>query len=391
MKLPGVNFGSPKYTTLLDNGASANRLDVAIMGDGYTAVQQHLFNQDAQEVVDAFKRIEPMRTYIKHFNFHRINVISKESGTIDTHVQPHQKPNTALKSFFSPIAERRLIGPDPWVMLVAKASGAPWDKLLVVVNAPRRGGATLLSMTVGYASRNSRDFPAIMIHEAGHTIARVIDEYVGDLPDIDFADNWSLPNFLPWPNVDTNWKRPKWWRWLTPGAPRPTPNVQANNDVIGAFQGAVYTGKGVYRPQRRCMMRRHSDPFCVVCTEQWLKAIYKRSKIADGFSPAFQLPEPPLVWDAGETRTFKAHVLRRDDIKTTWRIKKLEQKRWRRRQITHDYRSFTISLPANKVAGVTIPTAWAVECLLEDATTRIRTPSIRSRSKQKHRWYVIVK
>jgi hypothetical protein len=139
------------------------------------------------------------------------------------------------------------------------------------------------------------------------------------------------------------------------------------------------------------MMRRHSDPFCVVCTEQWLKAIYKRSKIADGFSPAFQRPEPPLVWDAGETRTFRAHVLRRDDIKTTWRIKKLEQKRWRRRQITHDYRSFTISLPANKVAGVTIPTAWAVECLLEDATTRIRTPSIRSRSKQKHRWYVIVK
>lgn len=389
MNLPGVRFGSPKYTTLVDNGDSANRLDVAIMGDGYTAAEQQMFNEDAGQVVDAFKRIEPMRTYINHFNFHRINVISKESGTIDTHVRPRQLPNTALKTFFSPIAERRLIGPDPWVMLVAKASGAPWDKLLVIVNAPRRGGATLLSMTVGYASRNSRDFPAIMIHEAGHIIARVIDEYVGDLPDIDFAENWSLPNFLPWPNVDSNWKRPKWWRWLTPDVPRPTPNVEANDDVVGAFQGAVYTRNGVYRPQRRCMMRRHSDPFCVVCTEQWLKAIYRRSKIADGFSPPFQRHDPPLVWPADRPVTFEAHVLRQQNIRTIWRSKKLEHKRWRRRQISNDYRSFTATLPANMVNGEAVPTAWAVECWLEDGSDRLRTPSIRSLSRQIQRWHLI--
>jgi hypothetical protein len=390
MNLPGISWGTPRFTTLVDNGPPEKRLDVAIIGDGYTAEQQALFNEDARQVVEAFGRIEPMRSYIEHFNFHRINVISKESGTHDRHVDPPQKPNTALKTFFSPVAERRLIGPDPWIFLVAKVSGAPWDKILCIVNCPRRGGATLISMTVGYASRNSSDFPEIMIHEAGHTIARLIDEYTGDLPDINFAENWSLPNFLPWANVDTNLKRPKWWRWLTPGVEMPTPNTHANDDVIGAFQGAVYTGKGVYRPQRRCMMRRHSDPFCAICTEQWIRAVYKRSPIADSFLPQFQLPEPPLVWQDGQSITFKANVIRGEKIKTIWRTKKLEHARWRQRQVSQDYGDFTIELSANTVGGITIPTSWAIECRMEDNSERIRTPSVRRLSKQKHRWYVIV-
>ncbi len=389
MTLLGVKWGAPRYTTLIDNGDPDNRLDVAIIGDGYTAEQQTMFNEDAQRVVDAFGQIEPMRTYLKHLNFHRINVISEESGAIDPHVEPPQQPNTALKTFFSPIAERRLIGPDPWVMLVATESGAPWDKILCIVNAPRRGGATLASMTIGYASRNSSDFPRIMIHEAGHIIAKVMDEYTGDLPDIDFAENWSLPSLLPWPNIDTNLERPKWWRWLTPGVEMPTPDIQANNDLVGAFQGAAYTGKGVYRPQRRCFMRRHNDDFCVVCSEQWIRAIYKRSAIADGFTPKFQLPQPPLTWDEDKPITFKAQAVRGEEIRTVWRTKKLEQIRWQRRQSSEYYQDFTVTLEANRFAGRPIPTAWAVECTLEDGSERIRTPSIRSASRQQHRWYVI--
>ncbi len=391
MKLPGIRFGDPKYTTLVDNGDPSNRLDVTILGDGYTQAEQEQFNQDAQEVVDAFGRIEPMRTYLPHFNFHRVNIISEESGTIDPHVSPRQRPNTALKTFFSPIARRRLVGPDPWVMLAAKASGVPWDKLLVIVNAPRRGAATLISMTVAYASRNSSDFPEIMIHEAGHTIARLMDEYEGDLPDIDFAENWSLPNFLPWPNVDSNWKRPKWWRWLTPGVTRPTPDTPDNEPVVGAFQGAVYTGKGVYRPQRSCLMRHHRDPFCVVCSEQWLKAIYKQTKIADGFLPVFQERDPPLVLPGDQPVTFKAQVIRSERIRAIWRTKKLEHKRWRRRQMSQDYRDFTMLLPPDEQHGIRIPTVWLVEVWLDDISTRIRTPSIKRLTCQKHRWTVITR
>ena len=55
----------------------------------------------------------------------------------------------------------------------------PVDSVLSL-SAIRRGGrATLFTMGVGYASsRNSYDFPRIMIHEAGHSIAKLMDEYI---------------------------------------------------------------------------------------------------------------------------------------------------------------------------------------------------------------------
>jgi hypothetical protein len=71
MSLFDINWGKPRHTTLVENGPSANRLDVAIIGDGYTADQQAMFNEDAQQVVDEFASVEPMRTYFKHFNSSR--------------------------------------------------------------------------------------------------------------------------------------------------------------------------------------------------------------------------------------------------------------------------------------------------------------------------------
>jgi hypothetical protein len=389
MGVRDLSWGSPRFTTLVENGSPDNRLDVAIIGDGYTAGEQPLFRDDAQEIVDAFAEIEPMRTYFRHFNFHRIDVISPESGCDDPHASPAIKRRTALDTFFSPLAERRLVGPDPWVMVVATESGAPWDKLLVVVNAPRRGGATLATMKVAYASRNSSDFPRIMIHEAGHIIAKLIDEYKGDLPDIDFARGWSIPNILPWPNADTNANKPKWWRWLTPQIQLPTPDAADDGDVVGAFEGATYTSFGVYRPQRRCMMRVHSADFCKVCMEQWIRHIYRRSKIADGFLPDYQWPQPPLLVEDSEPIEFSAEVVRSENIRTTWRTKKVEHTRWSRRQRTEDYADFAVTLPANRAFGRTIPTFWFVECTLEDGTNRIRTPSIRKQSRQKHIWHII--
>jgi hypothetical protein len=359
------------------------------MGDGYTAAEQHLFRQDAATVVEAFRSIEPIATYFGHFNFHRIDVISRESGTNDRWVDPPARPRTALDTFFSPLNERRLVGPDPWVMMVATLSGAPWDRLLVVVNAPRRGGATLATMTVAYASRNSTDFPRIMIHEAGHVIAGLMDEYDGELPDIDFAQGWSLPNILPWPNVDTNARKPKWWRWLTPNIGLPTPADDPQPEWVGAFEGATYSRFGVYRPQQRCLMRSHSAGFCHVCTEQWIGAIYKRSRIADDFTPAFRLPQPPLLHAAAEPLTFAAEVIRTEGIQTTWRTRRIDHRRWTRRQQTADYAPFTVTLPPGRALGRPTPAYWLVECALEDSSTRIRTPAIRNLTRQRHVWHVI--
>lgn len=57
----------------------------------------------------------------------------------------------------------------------------------------------------------------------------------------------------------------KWADLVAPGTPIPTPNTSQYNNTVGAFEGGGYLTQGMYRPQRRCMMRDYA-PFCAVCT-----------------------------------------------------------------------------------------------------------------------------
>jgi IgA Peptidase M64 len=144
-----------------------------------------------------------------------------------------------------------------------------------------------------------------VIHEAGHSIANLMDEYDAGLPDIDWPQDWVLPPVLPWVNVDTDPLHPKWEVWLTPGVPLPTP-TDAASVAVGAFEGAAYAKSGIYRPQANCCMRKNGQPFCAVCTEAWIASIYQRSRLADGFLPRYSEPDPPLWYRSTQEIKFKA-------------------------------------------------------------------------------------
>jgi hypothetical protein len=63
-------------------------------------------------------------------------------------------------------------------------------------------------------------------------------------------------------------KEIKWKQFLTPGVAIPTPAAR-NSTAVGAFEGAGYLSKGMYRPQMNCIMGNAlpppNDVFCVVC------------------------------------------------------------------------------------------------------------------------------
>ena len=45
-------------------------------------------------------------------------------------------------------------------------------------------------------------------------------------------------------------------------------------NVVGAFEGAGYSAKGMYRPMLDCIMFTQGDkPFCKVCEERIIKVI----------------------------------------------------------------------------------------------------------------------
>jgi IgA peptidase M64 len=67
-------------TDILRGGDPANRLDIALMGDGYTQAEPGKFAQDAQKLVHALRTKQPFSRYQGYINVHRIDVASSESG-----------------------------------------------------------------------------------------------------------------------------------------------------------------------------------------------------------------------------------------------------------------------------------------------------------------------
>jgi len=332
-----------------------------------------------------------MHTYFRHLNFHRVDVISDEDGTDDMFADPPRIRRTALHTFYSPLASpeealgdggRRLLGPDPWVRQVVQDSGAPCDEIIVLINSPRRGGATAPTMEIAYASRSSRDFPDIVVHEAGHSIADLMDEYDNVFPDINWPADWVLPVDPPWVNVDTNPRPPKWQAWLTPGVDLPTP-FPAPDGTVGAFEGAAYSKSAVYRPTATCFMRDSRPsypPFCVVCAEAWIASIYRRSRLADRFMPRTLTGNGSLTTRAGRSMTFGAQVVRPDAIETVWFTRLRGQNRWHEAQRTPAYQGLTTTFDA--------PGRYEVRVVLRDGTDRIRTPEVRALATQEKIWSV---
>jgi hypothetical protein len=77
----------------------------------------------------------------------------------------------------------------------------------------------------------------------------------------------------------------KWNAWISTNTPIPTPE-NAGEGVVGLFEGAHYHTTGWYRPELNCLMGSLGVPFCSVCSEALVLAIYQRVRPVDGYSSA---------------------------------------------------------------------------------------------------------
>jgi len=91
--LPQVALAEP-FETIINNGGAANRVDISILGDGYTAAEMQKYRNDVQSAMTQFFNNEPFREYRNFFNVHRIDVVSSQSGA--DHPERSVFVNTAL-------------------------------------------------------------------------------------------------------------------------------------------------------------------------------------------------------------------------------------------------------------------------------------------------------
>ncbi len=265
-------------TTLIDNGPPANRINIVILGDGYTASEMNTYASDTDNVLASFFADEPMDAYASFFNVYRVDVTSNESGVDEPDFGIFR--DTALDMTFNCSGIPRLLCVNVSKAYAAAASAPAVDQILVLANTTRYGGAGYGAQNLGTLSGGNASAVGIAIHEFGHAFADLADEY-------DYADGAtysgsepSTPNVSIFDEATLLASQLKWWRWMD------LPNVST-------FEGASYNQFGIYRPTFNSAMRSLNRPFEEVNTEQFVRKMYEIVSVIDDVTPPSGTPMSP--------------------------------------------------------------------------------------------------
>ncbi len=290
---------------ILQNGPPEDKLDLLLVGDGYTAAERPKFEKDARRLVDELFRHSPFKERRRDFNVWGLSPPVAQSGISRPLTGVHRR--SPVGASYDAFGSERYVLTFENRSLRDLASNAPYDALAIIANAGTYGGGGIFNLYTTVAA-DSRWAGYIFVHELGHSLAALADEYftsdVAYLP----AEN----PIEPWePNLTIDPRAPKWKDLIPAGTPLPTPwpydeftrtakdhqdrrkKIRAENGpesamdalflaqqksetallssskhagVVGAFEGASYRPRGTYRPQVDCIMfTRNEVPFCRVC------------------------------------------------------------------------------------------------------------------------------
>ena len=229
------------------NEELATKFDVAFVMQGFDGVGE----EEYQKVCDRMRGVllgkEPFKSHCEDFNLYFV------------------KGNARV--------EYNTFGADRYAMtfkvwqLHDVLGTTPCDHIIIVINNEKYGGGAIYNFYSVTSLHSMAE--SVLPHELGHGIGGLADEYVDE--DLSYADLHRTSHEPLEPNI-TNLVdfHSKWQSLLPAGTPVPTPDAEVprnENGPLGAYEGAGYSSKGVYRPAMHCMMRDYA-PFCPVCRQR---------------------------------------------------------------------------------------------------------------------------
>jgi len=297
MELP---LGRPPWATKArgtdTRGAPNNRVDLVVVGDGYQAGQQALFHANADTAISTLFSQQPFLTYAPLFQVHQIEVISIDSG-VDNDPTPGINRNTAMDMAYWCGGTERLL-----CINVTKAyqfaSAAPdVDQILALANSTKYGGAGYTSSELATSAGGNVSAPEIAIHEFGHSIGNLADEYDYGGPQTYTGPELPDPNVSILNSTQMAAAGTKWAAWLGY-------NNATFDGLVSTFQGANYSVFGVYRPTNNSKMRNLGRPFNLPSAESLIVQFYHMvrpiddatdsSAVLNGFEQVFVDPVDPV-------------------------------------------------------------------------------------------------
>ncbi|MFE0252372.1 M64 family metallopeptidase [Streptomyces sp. NPDC059010] len=275
---PVMNPGETGVNALQQTGASDDRLDLVVIGDGYTAGQQTDFAADARATLDAIFRIEPYKSYRGLFNFWLVNAVSNQSGVTGDPTQDVVK-DTAVSSYFYCDGTERLLCIDERRVDSYAQQAPDSDVVFVIANSTKYGGAGYSGLTstaghTGIATMSSDNPSSYLIgaHELGHSIGLLGDEYQDGGGDDYPGPEPTEPNLTMQTAADMLHYGTKWYRWIGQSDP--------SGGKVGAYEGGGYHNYGIYRPTQNSIMRSLSiDTFNLPGREAMIEGFYRHATL----------------------------------------------------------------------------------------------------------------
>jgi IgA peptidase M64/peptidase M64-like protein len=289
-----------------NNGDPAVKVDLLMLGDGYTASERETFIAKAKELTEVLFATEPFKERRNDFNVWAIVPATAESGI--SRPSTHTYRDTPVGATYDAFRSERYILSTENKSMRRIASSAPYEFIEILTNTDIYGGGGIHGL-YATAAANSAWAEYLFVHEFGHHFAGLADEYFTS------SVSYELPEIVtePYePNVTAllDPDKLKWRELVEPGTPLPTPwpkvayeehslayqeirtrmreenvpeaemnalfssnqefveNMFAESptrDLIGAFEGANYQAKGYYRSEQNCLMFTRASRFCQVC------------------------------------------------------------------------------------------------------------------------------
>jgi hypothetical protein len=295
------------------SGEPRDKVDLLLMGDGYTAGEMDQWHADARALAEMLFAVSPFRERRADFNVWAVDTPADQSGV--SRPSDGVWRRSPLRASYDAFGSERYVLAFDNKRLREAAAAAPYEFVEIAVNDRKYGGGGIYNLYATVAARSAWA-PYLFVHEFAHHFAGLADEYYTS--PVAYAAAAEGSRVEPWEeNVTADPRAARWRDLAAPGTPLPTPwpkeefeaaqrEIQARRRRIreekrpeeemdalfreerrrmtallsphagrvGAFEGAMYEARGYFRPQADCIMfTRDEVPFCAACRRALVRVI----------------------------------------------------------------------------------------------------------------------
>ncbi len=321
-----VHQESAAYAThviaIENNGDPARKVDLLLLGDGYTADEQDAFLHKSKELTEQLFATSPFRERRSDFNVWALAPPAAVSGVSrpSTGIYRDSPAGATYDAFRS---ERYVLtnSNNDWRRI---ASSVPYDFVEILTNSDTYGGGGIYGL-FSTAAANSEWAAYLFIHEFAHHFAGLADEYYTSSVAYE-APAGIVEPYEPNVTALLDPQNLKWRHLVAADTPLPTPwpkdqyeehslayqarraamrkenvpesamnelfrdnqrivegmfSAAEQNHRIGAFEGAIYQAQGYYRSELNCIMFTRTTDFCRVCAAAIEQVIDEYTGIAE--------------------------------------------------------------------------------------------------------------